>query len=145
MIRAAYRLGQLVQQVRTYHFTDAIVDVDTLIDDLVWGRIEVDYIHFEGPAFEAADNRQLNLRLVTSSLSPVVMFTTDGRLKVLDFGLAKLATDPLVSPATDPAAFETLQAADVPRAGADEPLAVMPQEEPLLSRHRPIPGLLRRP
>jgi len=52
--------------------------VDCLADDLVWGRIEVDYIHFEGPAFGGADNRRLNLRLVTSSLSPVVMFTPDG-------------------------------------------------------------------
>jgi len=52
--------------------------VDGLVDDLVWGRIEVDYIHFEGPAFEGVHNRRLNLRLVTSSLSPVVMFTPDG-------------------------------------------------------------------
>jgi hypothetical protein len=52
--------------------------VDSLVDDLVWGRIEVDYIQLEGPAFEEVDNRRLNLRLVTSSLSPVVMFSPEG-------------------------------------------------------------------
>jgi len=52
--------------------------VDRLVDNLVWGRIEVDYIHFEGPAFTGVDNRRLNLRLVTSSLSPVAMFTPEG-------------------------------------------------------------------
>lgn len=54
--------------------------VDRLVDNLVWGRIEVDYIHFEGSAFGEGeiDNRRLNLRLVTSSLSPVAMFTPEG-------------------------------------------------------------------
>ncbi|MFH2010416.1 MAG: TonB-dependent receptor [bacterium] len=52
--------------------------VDGLVDNLVWGRIEVDFIHFEGPAFRDVDNRLLNLRLVTSSLSPVVMFSPEG-------------------------------------------------------------------
>jgi hypothetical protein len=52
--------------------------VDRLVDNLVWGRIEVDYIHFEGSAFAGVDNRRMNLRLVTSSLSPVAMFTPEG-------------------------------------------------------------------
>jgi hypothetical protein len=52
--------------------------VDALIDTLEWGRIELNFIEFSGPAFTAVDNRRLNIRLVTSSLSPVVMFTPDG-------------------------------------------------------------------
>ena len=52
--------------------------VDSIVDNLVWGRVEVDYIDFEGPAFVGVDNRLLNLRLVTSSLSPVVMFCPEG-------------------------------------------------------------------
>lgn len=62
-----------------FHYADQPEKLaDVLVDDLVWGRIEVDYIHFEGPAFDGVDNRRLNLRLVTSSLSPVVMFTPEG-------------------------------------------------------------------
>ncbi len=60
------------------HYDEPETLVDALVDNLVWGRIEVDFIHFEGPAFAGADNRRLNLRLVTSSLSPVVMFTPEG-------------------------------------------------------------------
>ena len=56
--------------------------VDGLIQDLTWGRVEVDFIDFSGPAFKAVDNRKMNLRLVTSSLSPVVMFTPNGETSV---------------------------------------------------------------
>ena len=56
--------------------------VDGLIQGLSWGRVEVDFIDFSGPAFEAIDNRKMNLRLVTSSLSPVVMFTPNGEASV---------------------------------------------------------------
>ncbi|MCP4547271.1 MAG: TonB-dependent receptor [bacterium] len=51
--------------------------VDALIEDIAWGRIEIDYIHMSGPAFQGIDNLQMNLRLVTSSLGPVAMFTPD--------------------------------------------------------------------
>jgi len=54
--------------------------VDSLVDNLVWGRVEVDYIDFSGPGFGGVDNRQMNLRLVTSSLGPVVMFGPDGKV-----------------------------------------------------------------
>ena len=53
--------------------------VDHLVDDLEWGRVEIDYIHFDGPCFDEVDDRQMNLRLVTSSLGPVAMFDADGR------------------------------------------------------------------
>ncbi len=52
--------------------------VDSLVDDLVWGRIEVNFVEFDGPAFPDIDNRAMNLRLVTSSLGPVVMFSSAG-------------------------------------------------------------------
>ncbi len=60
------------------HWSEPDVLLDGLADDLDWGRIEVDFIHFEGTAFAEVDNRLLNLRLVTSSLSPVVMFSPEG-------------------------------------------------------------------
>ncbi len=56
--------------------------VDALIETLEWGRIELNFIEFSGPAFSEVDNRRLNIRLVTSSLSPVVMFTPDGNAAV---------------------------------------------------------------
>jgi hypothetical protein len=56
--------------------------LDSLTDNLVWGRIEIDYIAFEGPGFEGVDNRGMGLRLVGSSLSPVVTFGTDGEGKL---------------------------------------------------------------
>jgi len=56
--------------------------LDSLTDNLVWGRIEIDYIAFEGPGFEGVDNRKMDLRLVSSSLSPVVMFGSDGEGKL---------------------------------------------------------------
>lgn len=52
--------------------------VDSLVDGLDWGRIEVDYINFAGPCYAETDNRSINLRLVSSSLSPVVMIGSSG-------------------------------------------------------------------
>ena len=56
--------------------------IDSLVDDLEWGRIEVNFVEFEGPAFRDIDNRKMNLRLVTSSLGPVVMFASSGEAVV---------------------------------------------------------------
>ena len=52
--------------------------IDSLFDNLTWGRIELDYIEFSGPGFEGIDNRKTMLRLVQSSLTPIVMFGQDG-------------------------------------------------------------------
>lgn len=67
LIHAAYHLGEDPQEM-----------VDSLMDNLRWGRIQVDFIHFDGTCFEEVDNRAMNLRLVTSSLGPVVVFGPDG-------------------------------------------------------------------
>jgi hypothetical protein len=53
--------------------------VDSLNDNLDWGRIEIDYIDFDGPCFDEKANRDMPLQLVSSSLGPVVMFDADGR------------------------------------------------------------------
>ncbi len=60
------------------HLDDPEKLVDAIVGDLEWGRIEIDFIHFSGPLFEQVDNRKMNLRLVTSSLGPVVMFCPNG-------------------------------------------------------------------
>ena len=52
--------------------------VDTLFEDLTLNRLEINFVDFDGPAFDEVSNNQLNIRLVTSQLGPVVMFGTDG-------------------------------------------------------------------
>ncbi len=64
------------------HVSDPEALIDSLVDDLSWGRIEVNFVEFSGPAFSGIDNRKMNLRLVTSSLGPVVMFSKDGEAQV---------------------------------------------------------------
>jgi len=71
LIHAAYK-----------HARDASGLLDALRDDLSWGRIEIDFVHFGGPCFSAVDDRIMNLRLVTSSLGPVATFGPDGRAAV---------------------------------------------------------------
>ena len=61
------------------HGCDPEALVDTLVDNLVWGRVEIDYVHFSGPAFGEVDEGQMLLRLVRSSLGPVVMIGPDGK------------------------------------------------------------------
>jgi hypothetical protein len=62
-----------------FHFKDnPDMLIDSLFDNLTWGRIELDYIEFSGPGFEGIDNRKMMLRLVQSSLTPIVMFGQDG-------------------------------------------------------------------
>ncbi|MBN2529174.1 MAG: TonB-dependent receptor [Deltaproteobacteria bacterium] len=59
-------------------FEDPETLLDTLFEDLTLSRIEINFIHFEGPAFENLSNTQMNIRLVTSQLGEVVMFGTSG-------------------------------------------------------------------
>ena len=56
--------------------------VGSLTDNLTWGRIEIDYIHCEGPAFDEQANRLMPLQLVSSSLGPVVMIDKQGHCVV---------------------------------------------------------------
>ncbi len=64
----------------TFKYLDDVDQlVDSLSDNLVWGRIDIDYIHFDGPCFKFGANRQMPLKLVTSSQGPVVIFEPKGR------------------------------------------------------------------
>lgn len=51
--------------------------LDSLLDSLRLDRMEVDYIHAEGPAFAGVDNVELNLELVKRGLCRAVMFTPE--------------------------------------------------------------------
>lgn len=52
--------------------------IHSLLDSLTWERIEVDLIHFSGPAFRHVDNRLMALQLVEQDLTEAAMFTAAG-------------------------------------------------------------------
>lgn len=56
--------------------------IDALSDNLGSDRIEVDFIDFEGPAFEHIDNRLMNLHLIRSWKTRAVMFSPAGQSMV---------------------------------------------------------------
>jgi hypothetical protein len=52
--------------------------IGSLLDNLTWERLEVDMIHFAGPAFAQVDNRLMALQLVRQRLTDAAMFTAKG-------------------------------------------------------------------
>jgi hypothetical protein len=52
--------------------------IKSLLDSLTWERVEVDMIHFSGPAFAGVDNRLMALALVKQGLTEAAMFTAQG-------------------------------------------------------------------
>jgi hypothetical protein len=52
--------------------------IRSLLDSLTWERVEVDMIHFAGPAFAGVDNRLMALKLVEAGLTEAAMFTARG-------------------------------------------------------------------
>ncbi len=55
--------------------------ITSLVDSVGSGRIEVDMIHFAGPAFAKVDDRLMALRLVQGGLTNAALFTADGRVE----------------------------------------------------------------
>jgi len=51
-----------------------------LMDNLRWGRVEIDLVEFHGPHFGAIDNRLMALQLVKKSLTRAVLFDLDGNV-----------------------------------------------------------------
>ena len=56
--------------------------IESLADDLVPGRIEVDMINFSGPYFEETENRLMNLHLVRHKLTHAIMFSPKGEVQI---------------------------------------------------------------
>jgi hypothetical protein len=52
--------------------------VESLVENLTPGRVEVDMLKFHGSRFEFVDNRLCALQLVESGLTPAAMFLPDG-------------------------------------------------------------------
>ena len=67
LIHSAYQYSSRPKQI-----------IESLFDNIVQGRLEVDLINFSGPAFSYVENRLMNLHLIRSWLTRAVMFNTDG-------------------------------------------------------------------
>lgn len=52
--------------------------IESLLDNIEAGRMEIDLINFKGPYFTEVDNRLMNLHLVRSWCCRAVMFDTEG-------------------------------------------------------------------
>jgi hypothetical protein len=61
-----------------YYYSQPDKLIRSLLDNLTWERIEVDMIHFAGPAFARLDNRLMALELVRQDLTEAAMFTAAG-------------------------------------------------------------------
>lgn len=54
----------------------------SLLDNIKWGRVEIDLVEFSGPALGYLDNRQMALELVKASLTPAILFGPDGTAQI---------------------------------------------------------------
>lgn len=53
--------------------------IKSLYDDISVDKIEIDMIHFEGPAFPYVDNRLMSLQLVKKGMTDAVIFNSEGK------------------------------------------------------------------
>ena len=51
----------------------------SLYDDISVDKIEIDMVHFEGPAFPYVDNRLMSLQLVKKGMTDAVIFNSEGK------------------------------------------------------------------
>ena len=63
-----------------FHHHEPDVLIETLLDRLTTGRIEIDMIAFSGIEFRSVDNRVMALKLVQVGLSGAAMFGPDGEV-----------------------------------------------------------------
>ena len=57
--------------------------IRSLTDNISEGRVEIDLIHFEGPAFKGVDNRLMCLELVREELTQNIVFDSNGEISTL--------------------------------------------------------------
>ena len=53
----------------------------SLLDNLNTERVEIDYVHVDGPDMNWCDNRLLNLLLVRNNMTPAIMFDQSGQIQ----------------------------------------------------------------
>ena len=76
-----YSLGTLgvnLIYAALFKYTEPRESLVSLLDNLARDRVEVDFIHVEGPDFPGVDNRMLNVQLVWHDMTPAIMFDRMG-------------------------------------------------------------------
>jgi hypothetical protein len=53
-----------------------------LLDNIKWGRVEIDLVEFRGPTLGSVDNSLMALELVKANLTPAVLFSPDGQVVI---------------------------------------------------------------
>ena len=76
---AVGRLGVNVVHAAMAQWRHANSMIDSLLDEIGPGRIEIDWLAVHGPAFPGADNRLLSLGLVHRGYTPAVLFDAAGQ------------------------------------------------------------------
>jgi hypothetical protein len=61
-----------------YHDPEALLN--SLVDNLSEGRVEIDMFRLNGPDFSHVDNRLMSLKLVKNGLAQATMFSPDGQV-----------------------------------------------------------------
>ena len=61
----------------------------SLLDNLKWGRLEINLVEFSGPKFGEVDNRLMALELVKASLTPAILFGPDCKVEIPSEALYK--------------------------------------------------------
>lgn len=75
-----------------YTYTDSSERLlRSLMDNLKWGRVEIDLVEFRGPVLGQANNAQMALELVKASLTRAVLFNPDGDVMIPAEALYKKA------------------------------------------------------
>ncbi len=64
------------------YFTQPKKIIESLVDDLEPGRLEIDMINFSGPYFEETENRLMNLHLIHNNLTHAIMFNPQGEVQI---------------------------------------------------------------
>ena len=65
-----------------FYFDNPRKLIESLTDNIVTGRIEIDSIEFTGPYFDEVDNRAINLHLIRTKKTRAIMFKPDGSVAV---------------------------------------------------------------
>ncbi len=76
--KAVGRLGVNLAYACYHYADDKEKFLDSLMDGIAKGRIEIDMFNMEGPDFESWDNRLISLKLVKKGFTPAAMFGSDG-------------------------------------------------------------------
>jgi hypothetical protein len=63
-----------------HHHADTDLVLRSLLDSLTAERLDIDLIHFRGPAFKNVDNRLMSMKLVQLDLSDAAMFASNGEV-----------------------------------------------------------------